>query len=132
MNRSAAEYIGCRGSGRSSILPHIAPSRWIVRSGRHRPVAANRDENRQVDDITGADMRAWVVSQPGPIATQPLRMIRRHRTEPAAGELLVRIIASGVCRTDLHLAEGDLPPHRPDMVPGHEIVGEVVQMAPDV
>ncbi|MGE5156410.1 MAG: alcohol dehydrogenase catalytic domain-containing protein, partial [Betaproteobacteria bacterium] len=77
-------------------------------------------------------MRAWVVAEPGPIAAGPLRLTRRHRPEPAAGELLVRVIASGVCRTDLHLAEGDLPPHRPDMVPGHEIVAEVVRVGSDV
>jgi propanol-preferring alcohol dehydrogenase len=46
--------------------------------------------------------------------------------EPAAGELLVRVRACGVCRTDLHVAEGDLPVHRPGVVPGHEVVGEVI------
>jgi len=46
---------------------------------------------------------------------------------PSAGpdELLVRVRACGVCRTDLHVAEGDLPVHRPGVVPGHEVVGEV-------
>ena len=42
------------------------------------------------------------------------------------GEVLVRVAACGVCRTDLHLAEGDLAPHRPNTVPGHEIVGDVI------
>jgi propanol-preferring alcohol dehydrogenase len=45
------------------------------------------------------------------------------------GELLVRVRACGVCRTDLHVAEGDLPVHRPEVVPGHEVVGEVVEPA---
>jgi propanol-preferring alcohol dehydrogenase len=45
----------------------------------------------------------------------------------APGELLVRVLACGVCRTDLHVAEGDLPVHRPGVVPGHEVVGEVVE-----
>jgi propanol-preferring alcohol dehydrogenase len=45
---------------------------------------------------------------------------------PGPGELLVRVRACGVCRTDLHVAEGDLPVHRPGVVPGHEVVGEVV------
>lgn len=51
--------------------------------------------------------------------------------EPSAGpdELLVRVLACGVCRTDLHVAEGDLPVHRPDVVPGHEVVGEVIEAA---
>jgi propanol-preferring alcohol dehydrogenase len=46
--------------------------------------------------------------------------------EPAPGELLLRVLACGVCRTDLHVTEGDLPPHRPGVTPGHEVVGEVV------
>jgi propanol-preferring alcohol dehydrogenase len=45
---------------------------------------------------------------------------------PATDELLVAVVACGVCRTDLHLAEGDLPVHRPGVVPGHEVVGRVV------
>lgn len=71
-------------------------------------------------------MRAWRVVRPGPIATQPLRLFDEPDPVPADGELLLRVLACGVCRTDLHVAEGDLPVHRPDVVPGHEVVGEVV------
>ncbi len=71
-------------------------------------------------------MRAWVVHEPGPVTTGPLRLVDRPVPEPGAGELLVRVICCGVCRTDLHLAEGDLLPRRPDVTPGHEVVGEVV------
>ncbi|MET1022516.1 MAG: zinc-dependent alcohol dehydrogenase family protein [Arthrobacter sp.] len=46
--------------------------------------------------------------------------------QPGPGEVLVRVRACGVCRTDLHLAEGDLPPRRPGVIPGHEVVGEVI------
>ena len=46
--------------------------------------------------------------------------------EPGPGELLLKVLACGVCRTDLHVTEGDLPVHRPGVIPGHEIVGEVV------
>lgn len=46
--------------------------------------------------------------------------------QPGAGELLVAVRACGVCRTDLHVAEGDLAVHRPGVTPGHEVVGEVV------
>jgi propanol-preferring alcohol dehydrogenase len=70
-------------------------------------------------------MQAWAVGRPGPIAGGPLVRVRRPVPEPALGEIRVRVRACGVCRTDLHLAEGDLPPHRPGVVPGHEIVGEV-------
>ena len=47
---------------------------------------------------------------------------------PARGEVLVRVRACGVCRTDLHLAEGELAPRHSGVVPGHEVVGEVVQL----
>ena len=70
-------------------------------------------------------MKAWVVETPGPIATGPLVAVERPIPEPGPGEIRVRVIACGVCRTDLHLAEGDLAPHRPSTVPGHEVVGTV-------
>jgi propanol-preferring alcohol dehydrogenase len=47
----------------------------------------------------------------------------------SAGHLLLRVLACGVCRTDLHIVEGDLPPLRPQLIPGHQIVGEVVEGA---
>ena len=70
-------------------------------------------------------VRAWVVSEPGPIDSRPLRAVERADPEPGPGEVRVRVRACGVCRTDLHLAEGDLPPRRSATVPGHEIVGTV-------
>ncbi len=71
-------------------------------------------------------MRAWVVHHPGPVTAGPLRLVDRAQPEPGPGELLIRVLCCGVCRTDLHLAEGDLPPRHPDLAPGHEVVGEVV------
>src|SRR5215469_6026145 len=71
-------------------------------------------------------MRAWVVHEPGPIATGPLRLLDRPVPGPGVGELLIKVTCCGVCRTDLHLAEGDLVPRRPDVTHGHEVVGEVV------
>ena len=73
-----------------------------------------------------AEMDVWIVDRPGPMAGRPLVRVRRPVPEPGPGELLVAVRACGVCRTDLHLAEGDLVPHRPGTVPGHEVVGEVV------
>ena len=75
-------------------------------------------------------MKAWVVQQPGPIDEGPLAFVERPAPEPAAGELRVRVATCGVCRTDLHLAEGDLPPHGHEVVPGHEIVGVVDRLGP--
>jgi alcohol dehydrogenase, propanol-preferring len=75
-------------------------------------------------------VRAWVVHHPGPVASGPLRLVERPTPEPGPGQLLLRIRCCGVCRTDLHLAEGDLPPKRPDTTPGHEVVAEVVSAGP--
>jgi propanol-preferring alcohol dehydrogenase len=70
-------------------------------------------------------MRAWAVAAPGPIDTGPLVAVERPVPEPGPGEIRVKVTACGVCRTDLHLAEGDLPPRRPGVIPGHEVVGVV-------
>jgi propanol-preferring alcohol dehydrogenase len=70
-------------------------------------------------------MRAWVVTDPGPIDGGPLLQVELPEPGPGPGEVRVRVLACGVCRTDLHLAEGDLPPRRPRTVPGHEVVGVV-------
>ena len=74
-------------------------------------------------------MRAMVLHGQAPIETAPLRDELRAAPMPAPEELLVRVRACGVCRTDLHVVEGDLPPHRQPVVPGHQIVG-VVEAAP--
>ncbi|MEV0856419.1 zinc-binding alcohol dehydrogenase family protein [Nocardia fluminea] len=71
-------------------------------------------------------MRVWRVQRPGPVATGPLRMGREPVPVPEPGELLVRVLSCGVCRTDLHVVEGDLPVHRQAVTPGHEVVAEVV------
>jgi propanol-preferring alcohol dehydrogenase len=74
-------------------------------------------------------MRAWHVDTPGPVTGRPLRLSAEDEMpEPAPGELLLKVLACGVCRTDLHVAEGDLPPHRPGVTPGHEVVGEVAAL----
>jgi len=75
-------------------------------------------------------MLAWQVATPGPIAGRPLRAARLPVPEPGPGEALVRVLACAVCRTDLHVAEGDLPPHRSPVVPGHEVVGVVEALGP--
>ncbi len=72
-------------------------------------------------------MRAWVVREPGRLDRVELAV-----PEPDPAELLVRVRACGVCRTDLHVRDGDLPPHRTPVVPGHEVVGEVVGRGADV
>lgn len=66
------------------------------------------------------------VSKVGGAESRPLLGEVRDRPEPGPGEVLVRVEACGVCRTDLHVVEGDLAPHRNHVVPGHEIVGRIV------
>ena len=75
-------------------------------------------------------MKAWAVKRPGPIDSGPLELGEREVPEPGAGEVRVRVSTCGVCRTDLHLAEGDLLPKRPAVVPGHEVVGYVEALGP--
>lgn len=70
-------------------------------------------------------MQAWQIVRPGPIASGPLLRADRPEPQPGPGHVRVRVSCCGVCRTDLHLAEGDLPPHRPRTTPGHEVVGRV-------
>ncbi|CAG7657050.1 zinc-dependent alcohol dehydrogenase family protein [Actinacidiphila bryophytorum] len=74
----------------------------------------------------------WAVGTPGPAEGGPLVRVDRQAGDPGPGELLVEVEACGVCRTDLHLAEGDLTPHRPATVPGHEIVGRVLAVGQGV
>jgi propanol-preferring alcohol dehydrogenase len=90
-------------------------------------VAAPRRESRvtRVCAIREHMSRAVVVEHPGPVASAPLRLVERAVPPVGVGELLVEVEVCGVCRTDLHVVEGDLPPHRPGVVPGHEVVGRV-------
>ena len=70
------------------------------------------------------------MGDPGPIDGSPVEWLDREPPRPAAGEVRVRVTVCGVCRTDLHLAEGDLAPRRRGVVPGHEIVGRVDALGP--
>lgn len=73
-------------------------------------------------------MTAWQVASPGPMSSRPLQRVTVSTPQPRPDELLVKVLACGVCRTDLHVAEGDLAVHRPKVIPGHEVVGEVVEV----
>ncbi len=77
-------------------------------------------------------MRAWRVRSPGPMRSGPLEFDGAAAVpQPGPDDLLVAVRACGVCRTDLHVTEGDLPVHRPRVTPGHEVVGEVVALGAD-
>ena len=70
-------------------------------------------------------LRALALAAQAPIETNPLRVEERSVPEPAPGEILVRVTACAVCRTALHVVEGDLPLVKSPIVPGHQVVGRV-------
>jgi alcohol dehydrogenase, propanol-preferring len=70
-------------------------------------------------------MRAAVLHHPGPKSENPLVLEDRVMPAPGSGEVLLRVEACGVCRTDLHITMGELKPLRDDVIPGHQIVGRV-------
>jgi propanol-preferring alcohol dehydrogenase len=70
-------------------------------------------------------MRAAILRKPGAIASHPLQLTEVAEPVPGLGEVLLRVRACGVCRTDLHVVEGELAPVRTPLIPGHQIVGEV-------
>jgi alcohol dehydrogenase, propanol-preferring len=80
--------------------------------------------------MTTEMMSAWAVETPGPVASHPLAQIEREVPEPGPGQVRVRVSVCGVCRTDLHLTEGDLAPKHHLVVPGHEVVGVVDRLGP--
>jgi len=81
------------------------------------------------DDL-GLSMRAMVLSEPGPIQSGPLRLLEVPVPIPAGGELLIRVRCCAVCRTDLHVIEGELPRRKTPIIPGHQIVGTVERLGP--
>jgi alcohol dehydrogenase, propanol-preferring len=75
-------------------------------------------------------MRAWVVGTPAPVDTGPLHQLECDEPVPGPGQVRVDVSCCGVCRTDLHVVEGDLPPRRSRVTPGHEVVGRVAAVGP--
>jgi alcohol dehydrogenase, propanol-preferring len=70
-------------------------------------------------------VRAMALHRQAPIGTGPLRLEQRPQPTPAAREILVRVAACGICRTDLHVIEGDLPLQRSPIIPGHQVIGRI-------
>jgi propanol-preferring alcohol dehydrogenase len=77
-------------------------------------------------------MKAMVLDRSGDIATSPLVLREVARPEPGPGHVLVRVHVCGICRTDLHVVEGELPETRLPIIPGHQIVGTVERLGSDV
>jgi propanol-preferring alcohol dehydrogenase len=77
-------------------------------------------------------MKAMLLEQDGDVTTNPLQMRDLPLPEPGPGQVRIRVTVCGVCRTDLHVVEGELPPSTRPIVPGHETVGIVDQVGPGV
>jgi alcohol dehydrogenase, propanol-preferring len=71
-------------------------------------------------------MKAAILSSPAPVADRPLQIVDVADPRVRSGHVLLRVRACGVCRTDLHIVEGELPPKQLRIIPGHQIVGEVI------
>lgn len=74
-------------------------------------------------------MKACILRAPARIETNPLEFVDVSSPEPLKDEVLVRVHACGVCRTDLHVIEGELPPRKSPVIPGHQVVGMVEKQA---
>ena len=75
-------------------------------------------------------MKACVLPSPARVETSPLGIVDLPKPRPAAGQVLIRVHACGICRTDLHVVEGELPPRKSPVVPGHQVVGVVEETGP--
>src|SRR5438132_3457756 len=73
-------------------------------------------------------MKACLLRSIAPIETNPLDFTDAPPPQPRGDEVLVRVSACGVCRTDLHVIEGELPPRKSPIIPGHQIVGRIEQV----
>ena len=74
------------------------------------------------------EMKAWILTKPAPVNELPLAYAEMPVPTPAKDELLLRVAACGICRTDLHIVEGELPVRRSPLIPGHQIVGRVTAL----
>ncbi len=77
-------------------------------------------------------MRACVLTKPSPIESRPLVVADIERPSPTSGEVLIRVTACGICRTDLHVTEGDLESRLSPVVPGHQVVGTIEEIGEGV
>jgi len=73
-------------------------------------------------------MKAWLLHAPAPVETNPLVLSDVPVPVPGEREVLVRVNACGICRTDLHVVEGELPPRKSPVVPGHQVAGVIERL----
>lgn len=76
-------------------------------------------------------MKAMQVEGRKPVEQKPLELVELPVPEPQVGEVLIRVEVCGICRTDLHVIEGELPIHKNPVIPGHQVVGRIESLGPD-
>src|SRR5215475_2570048 len=99
---------------------------------RRRGLVRGRVSGARVGPAMKRTMMAAVLETPGRVEGGPLLVRAVPVPEPGPGEVLVRVHACGVCRTDLHVVEGELPVRRPQVIPGHQAVGAVESLGSGV
>jgi len=77
-------------------------------------------------------MKAMPLKSPAPIGAAPLQMADLPPLVPGLGEILIRVDYCGRCHTDLHTVEGEVPLERLPVIPGHQVVGQVMECGPEV
>jgi len=77
-------------------------------------------------------MKACILEKPAPVETRPLKLADVEKPAPQKGEVLLKVSACGICRTDLHVCEGELAPRLSPVIPGHQIVGTVEELGESV
>jgi len=77
-------------------------------------------------------VKAMLLEFPGPVTDSPLKLVELPPPMPGPGQILIQVSHCGVCHTDLHIVEGELPLERLPVIPGHQVVGQVVDQGPGV
>ena len=75
-------------------------------------------------------MKAMIVGKRAPVESKPLTRVERAIPEPRQGEVLIQVEVCALCRTDLHVIEGELPVHKTPLTPGHQVVGRISKLGP--
>ncbi|HSK72253.1 MAG TPA: alcohol dehydrogenase catalytic domain-containing protein, partial [Pyrinomonadaceae bacterium] len=77
-------------------------------------------------------MKAQILYKPSAVENRPLSFSELEKPQPKANEILLRVSACGICQTDLHVVEGELPVRRSNVIPGHQIVGKIEKIGESV
>ena len=134
--RSIAQKVSS-SDDRERIAAATAGDSWFdwIRAGWRRHLTDGPTDTAQlgaagraVRKSNGPTMKACLLHSPAAIERNPLEFTRAPDPRPGKGDVLVRVEVCGVCRTDLHVVEGDLPQQKSPVIPGHQVVGVVEEL----